>query len=349
MTNTVLPWHSRVPVLPLSRIPGWRPTAGGWRLMVASFLLAAAGTAAAQEWRPSRNIDIIVSSGPGSASDREARVTQKLLQELPGMPPVVVTNRQGGGGTVAWTFVSQRAGDAHYLSTLNVALLTNQILGSTQIRYQDLTPLTILMREYIAVWTRAESPIASAKDLLARLKKIPSSVSFGLSPALGNQNHIVLGMLARAAGIDPKGMKIVVYSSGGQGTTAALGGHVDVWAGTLGGAMPHAQAGTIRVLGISTEQRQPGKAAELPTFREQGIDAAYFAYRGFLGPGGLTPAQRAFWDQSFTKMVQTADWKRVEEEHGWGSGFLASADTRKHLDNEFENLKKILSDLGVTK
>jgi putative tricarboxylic transport membrane protein len=305
--------------------------------------------AAAQEWKPSRNIDIIVSSGPGSASDREARETQKLLQELPGMPPVVVTLRPGGGGTLAWTFVSQRAGDAHTLSTLNVALLTNQILGTTQIRYQDLTPLTILMREFIAVWTRAESPIASARDLVARLKKNPQSVSFGLSPALGNQNHIVLGMLAKAAGIDPKALKIVVYSSGGQGTIAALGGHVDVWAGTLGGAIPHALSGAIRVLGISTEQRQPGPAAELPTFREQGIDAAYFAFRGFLGPGGLTPAQRAFWDQAFSTIVQGEEWKKAQEKNAWGSGFLDSAGTRKHLDAEFEVLKKILADLGVTK
>jgi putative tricarboxylic transport membrane protein len=320
------------------------------RLLVPiSFFFLVLPPALAQDWRPSRNIDIIVSSGPGGAADREAREAQKFLQALPGMPPVVVTNRQGGGGTVAWTFVSQRTGDAHILSTLNVALLTNQILGSSPLRYQDLTPLAILMREFIAVWTRSESRIASAKDLLARLKSDPSSVSFGLSPALGNQNHIVLGMLAKAAGADPKALKIVVYSSGGQGTTAALGGHVDVWAGTLGGALPHAETGTIRVLGISSEQRQPGRAAALPTFREQGIDAAYFAFRGFVAPGGLTAAQRAFWDQSFARVVQSAEWKKTEEEHAWGSGFLSSAETRKHLDTEFEILKKILTDLGVTK
>jgi putative tricarboxylic transport membrane protein len=313
-----------------------------------AFCLAAA-PAVAQDWKPSRNVDFIVSSGPGGAADREAREVQRFLQELPGMPPVVVSNRQGGGGTVAWSYVSQRAGDAHVLSTLNVALLSNQILGTTQVGYRDLTPLAILMREFIAVWTRSESPIASAKDLLARLKSNPASVSFGLSPALGNQNHIVLGMLAKAAGVDPKALKIVVYSSGGQGTTAALGGHVDVWAGTLGGAIPHAQTGAIRVLGISAEQRQPGGAAALPTFREQGVDAAYFAFRGVVGPGGLTPAQRAFWDQSFAKVVQNPEWKKIEEKNAWGSGYLDSAATRKHLDIEFELLKKILADLGVTK
>src|SRR5690606_31139801 len=116
-------------------------------------------------------------------------------------------------------------------------------------------------------------------------------------PALGNQNHIVLGMLANAAGIDPKSLKIVVYSSGGQGMTAALGGHVDVWAGTLGGALARSRkGGGVRVLGVSSEKRAPGKdAAQLPTFREQGIDAVFAAFRGWQGPPGLTQAQRAFW------------------------------------------------------
>ena len=314
-----------------------------------AFCLAAA-PAAAQAWSPSRNIDIIVSSGAGGAADREARETQHFLQQLPGMPPVVVSNRQGGGGTVAWTSVAQREGDGHVISTLNVALLTNQILGTAKIGYRDLTPLAILMREYIAVWTRTESPIASAKDMVARLKKDPASVSFGLSPALGNQNHIVLGMIAKAAGIDPKLLKIVVYSSGGQGMTAALGGHVDIWAGTLGGALARSKkGGGVRVLGVSAAERQAGDAAELPTFREQGVDAVYAAFRGFQGSPGLTPAQRAFWDKAFSTIVQSDEWKKIELKNAWGSGYLDSAATRKFLDGEYELLRKTLAELGVIK
>jgi len=130
--------------------------------------------AAAQEWKPSRNIDIIVSSGPGGAADREAREVQKFLQALPGMPPVVVTNRQGGGGTLAWTFIAQHPGDPHYLGTLSPGLVTNEIVGTSPLSYRDFTPLNILMREYIVVSTRTESPLNSAKDLIARMKKDPA-------------------------------------------------------------------------------------------------------------------------------------------------------------------------------
>ena len=96
---------------------------------------------------------------------------------------------------LAWTVLLQHPADAHYIATMNVTLVTNHILGVSKLRYQDLTPLNILIREYVAAFTRIDSPIASTKELLARLRKDPASVSFGFSPARGNQNHIVLGMI----------------------------------------------------------------------------------------------------------------------------------------------------------
>jgi putative tricarboxylic transport membrane protein len=174
-------------------------------------------------------------------------------------------------------------------------------------------------------------------------------VSFGISPARGNQNHIVLGMLARAAGADPKALRIVVYSSGGAGTTAALGGHVDVWAGTVGNALPHFATGRIRVLGVSAPQRQPGAMAAVPTFREQGVDAAYSAWRGFLGPRGLTAAQTAFWDSTFARIVEDEAWRAELEKNAWGREFKGAAETRRHLEAEHRLLERMLGELGITR
>ena len=303
--------------------------------------------AASQDWKPQHNIDIVVNSGAGGAADRQSRVVQKFLQSVPVIPSVSVTNRVGGGGTIAMTFLTQHPGDAHYLGVLSTSLLTNHIVGVSQIRYQDLTPLCILMREYVLAWVRADSPIASSKDLIARLQRDPKSVSFGFSTAPGNQNHVVIGMIARTARIDPKNVKIVLFASGGQGMTAALGGHVDVWVGTPGGAIPHLLSGTVRALGISAAQRQPGPFAAVPTFREHEIDAVYYAWRGFIGPKGLTPPQIAFWDSTFAKMVQSNEWKKELDDNAWSDDFRGSADTRKHLDAEYELLRKMLADLGV--
>lgn len=304
-------------------------------------------TAAAQDWKPSKNIEIVVNSGAGGAGDRAARVPQRLLQNLLGLSSISVVNKPGGGGSIAYTYLAQHEKDAHYLCTLSTGLLTNEIVGVSKLSYRELTPLNILMREYIAVWTRAESPLVSAREVVARLKKDPASLSFGFATAPGNQNHIVIGMLAKSAGIDPKLIKTVIFASGGAGMTAALGGHVDVWVGTQGGALQHMRAGKARALGVSAAQRQDSGFENVPTLREQGIDAEYYAWRGFIAPRGLTAAQIAFWDQAFARIAKSDEWRRELADNGWADGFTASAETRRRLDAEFGLLTTMLGELGL--
>jgi len=312
-------------------------------LGVAVFLPAAV----AQEWKPSKAVELIVNSGAGGAGDRGVRVPQRMLQNLPGMPGIAVVNKPGGGGSVAYTYLAQHEKDAHYLCNLSTGLLTNEIVGVSKLSYRDLTPLNILMREYVAVWTHGASPLASGRDVVARLKKDPASLSFGFATAPGNQNHIVIAMIAKAAGIDPKSVKTVIFASGGAGMTAALGGHVDVWVGTTGGALQHMRGSKARILGVSAAQRQEGGFESIPTLKEQGIDAEYYAWRGFVAPRGLTAAQVAFWDQAFARVVKSDEWKKEMTDNGWAEGFVGAAEIRRRLDTEFALLGGLLGEIGL--
>ncbi len=315
-----------------------------------SVLVLFIGVAAAQtpggEWKPSRTVDIVVGSAPGGSPDRTARLVQRILQTNPLFPNVSVDNRPGGGNTVAWAFMAQHAGDAHYIATYSPTLITNRIMGTSQLNYADFTPLNILFREYVVVAVRTESPISSGKDLVARLKQDTSAVSFCFAAARGNHNHIALGMLLKAAGADPRKAKMVINNSGGESLTMALGGHVDVLASAPAGVLSSMQSGKLRVLGVTSPQRLP-QMPNVPTFREQGIDAVFFSWRGFIAPKGLTPAQIAFWDQTFAKLVQADEWKKDVETNVWTESFTASAETRKHLDHENEVTRTMLVDLGV--
>ena len=303
--------------------------------------------AMAQEWKPAKNVEIVVNSGAGGAADRSARVVQRLLGAVPGFSSMTVVNKPGGAGTVAFTYVQQHPGDAHYLCTMGTSILTNEIVGTSKLSYRDLTPLNILMREYIVAWVRNESPLTSAKEVITRIRKDPTSLTFGFATAPGNQNHIVIGMLAKAAGVDPKAVKTVIFSSGGAGMTAALGGHVDVWVGTSGGGLQHQRSGKARVLGVSAARRMAGGLENAPTFREQGIDAEYFAWRGFVAPGGLTAAQTAFWDQAFARIIKAEEWKKDLELNAWAEDFSGAAETRKRLEAENELLTARLTELGL--
>ena len=327
------------------RSAGVRRVAARCAMGVAASLMIA--PAMAQGWKPQKNVEIVSTAGAGGSADRGARVVQKYFQAMPGMPSVTVSNRTGGGGIVALTFMAQHPGDAHYLATMATNVLTNQIVGVTQLSYRDFTPINILVREYIVVSVLPDSPLASSKDVIARLRKDPGSMTFGFGTSPGNQNHVVIAMMARAAKVDPKLLKTVIFKSGSDAATAMLGGHVDALVGTPGTILPHIQGGRARAIGTSAPQRQQGPYAQTPTLREGGIDAVYYAWRGYLGPRGLTPQQVAYWEQAFAKVTEADEWKQDLQKNAWTEDFRGAAEARKHLDSEFELLKTILAELGV--
>jgi len=305
--------------------------------------------AAAQQWKPARTVELVVGSSPGGSPDVMARLVQRIFQTTGLVPSSTVVNKPGAANTIGWAYLNQHVGDAHYIATYSPALIGNRIMGTTQLNYQDFTPLNILAREYVVLSVRGDSPVATLKDLSARLRKDPQSVSFAFATARGNHNHVVMSMYLKSIGVDPKVAKVVVYSGGGEALTAFLGGHVDVYVASPRSMVPLQKDGKAKVLGISTAQRQSGALADLPTFKEQGVDAVFFTWRGFMAPKGLKPAEIAYWDAVFDKLAQGEEWKKDTESQFWNADYLLSAETRKHLDRENEVMKGILSDLGLAK
>src|SRR6185503_2057925 len=132
----------------------------------AAFSAAAyAGPGAAQDWKPSKTVEIVVGSSPGGSPDVMARLVQRIFQGNGLVPTSTVVNKPGAANTIGWAYLNQHAGDAHYIATFSPALIGNRIMGTTQLTYTDFTPLNILAREYVVLAVRADSPIASLKDL----------------------------------------------------------------------------------------------------------------------------------------------------------------------------------------
>jgi len=305
--------------------------------------------AIAQEWKPGKTVELVVGSSPGGSPDVMARLVQRIFQNSGLVPSSTVVNKPGAANTIGWAYLNQHAGDGHYIATYSPALIGNRIMGTTQLNYQDFTPLNILAREFVVITVRGDSPISSLKDLTARLKKDSQSASFAFATARGNHNHIVMSMYLKSIGVDPKMAKAVVYSGGGEGQTALFGGHIDVYMASPRSMMGPHKEGRARILGISSGQRQSGDLAVIPTLKEQGYDAEFFTWRGFMGPKGLKPGEIAYWDAAFEKLAQTPEWKKDTEEQFWNADYLLSARTREHLDRENTVMRGILTDLGLAK
>ncbi len=309
-----------------------------------------AAPAAAQNWQPDKNVEIVINTGPGSGQDVTGRFMQKLLQDLKLVPTSsTVVNKPGGGGAIAYGYMNQHQGDGHYVAIASKSLLTNHIMGRAPVTYTHLTPLAILFEEYIAVAVKADSAIKDGRDLLARMKADPASVSFGVATSLGNPNHQGVAMALKRVGVDVRKAKNVVFQSGGNAITSLLGGHVDVVPGSVGLMQSHLQAGSIRVIAIAAPQRLTGLFAQVPTWKEQGADAIVSNWRGLIGPGGMTPAQTAYWDRATRQFTQSEAWKQELAKKNWDDEYKASAETRKYMDAEYAELKGFLTEMDLAK
>jgi putative tricarboxylic transport membrane protein len=317
-------------------------------VFAAALVLAAALPAAAQ-WKPTKTVELVVGSAPGGSPDIMARLIQNIFQKTGLVPASAVVNKPGAANTIGWAYLNQHPGDGHYIATFSPAVIGNKLLGTSQLDYTDFTPLNILAREYVVFAVKADSPISSLKDLTARLKKDPQALSFAFATARGNHNHITMSMYLKSIGVEPKVAKAVVYPGGGPAQTALLGGHIDVYVASPRSMVPLSKEGRVRVLAISAPQRQTGPKADIPTFRELGHDAVFFTWRGFMGPRGMKAPEIAYWDQVFAKLAQTEEWRKDTEQQMWVSDYTLSAETRKHLDRESEQMKVILTELGLAK
>ncbi len=321
-----------------------------WVLLPCLAMGGAFDAAAQPSWRPDKNVEIVVPAAPGGGTDRTARAVQRIFHEGRIVEAaVVVANRPGGGGGIGWTYVAQRAGDPHYLAMTQPALLTNFITGASKINHTNLTPIVQLANEYIGFSVKPESPLKTAGDLIDQLRKDPRSIVFGVSNALGAPGHIALALATRATGIDVRKLKVVVFASGGESQTALLGGHVDVVPTTVANLVSPLQAGRVRVLAVTAPRRIGGVFAQIPTWREHQVDAVVGNWRGIAGPPKLERNQVAYWEIAFSQMIRSEEWKKDLDANSAEPDFMGSAESRRFLDAELEQLRKVLSELDLAK
>ncbi len=319
-------------------------------VFAAALAAACVAPAFAQEsWKPTRPVTLIAPNAPGGTSDRTARELQRIFQAHRLVEVAVnVVNRPGGAGTIALNQLNAQPGDAHVLLMATSAAISNHITGLTTYNYSDFTAIAMLLGDNYGVNVRAGSTVQSARDMLERLKKSPDALSFGLS-SVGGTNHTSLVAALKKGGVDFKRVKLVTFAGGGQISLQLLGGHVDAINTGLSNMVDHLRQGKMRTLVISGPRRMGAPFADVPTWKELGIDVVLMGWRGILAPKGLTPAQTAYWDGVFRRLAQTEDWKSDLQNNYWENIYTGAAETRRWLDAEYIELKQVLTELGLAK
>lgn len=294
--------------------------------------------------------ECIAPAKPGGGFDLTCKLAQGGLEKVV-TDPVRVTYMPGGIGAVAYNaIVAQRPGEGNTI----VAVSSGSLLALAQGKFgkyneHDVKWLAAMGTDYGMVAVRADSPYKTLKDLVAAMKQDPKKVVFGASGTIGNQDWMKAALVARAAGVDHKTFRYVAFEGGGEALTALLGGHVQVMTGDASEAIPHLQAGKIRILAVMADKRLDGVLKDIPTAKEQGHDISWPIIRGFYMGPKVTSADYDYWVKAFSKMLTTKEFSKLREERGLFPFSMTGAEFDAYAKKAVGDYGKLVKEFDLVK
>ena len=289
-------------------------------------------------------LEIIAPAGPGGGYDQLARSTQEVLQAEKLAAGVQVQNIPGAGGTIGLAQFVTKGSRTPSLLVAGLGMIGAIAINKSPVTLEQVQPLARLTGEYQPLVVAADSPIKSVNDLLAQFKADPGSVSWG-GFALGSPDHILCALIVKAGGGEVAKMNYIVAGAGGEMLAQVMGGHLTVATGGLNEMAQQIETGKLRAIGISSPERLPG--VDIPTFKEQGVDATLVNWRGLMAPAKMRSADKEALDQAMGEMVKSDQWQALLKERGWVDMYQSAAEFSEFLGPERSRIEGILRDLGL--
>jgi tripartite-type tricarboxylate transporter receptor subunit TctC len=279
------------------------------RRMLLAAAAAAASTAlpsrAADAPYPSRPVRVIVPFGAGGTADLVARlVSEQLTERL--AAPFVVENRPGAGGTIGSDLLAKAPADGYTLGWGSVSTHATSVSLYPKLPYhpeRNFTPIARVAAIPNVMVVSRQLPVENLDAFIALARNSPSKLNFG---SIGNATSQHLGgeLFKMRTGVE---MVHVPYRNNGLLTGDLINGTLHVVFDNLPNVLGHIQAGTLRALGITTEQRWP-YLPDVPTLGEQGVkDFDISSWLGLFGPAALPPAVVTKLNQAVNEILASTE------------------------------------------
>ncbi|ALA18387.1 MULTISPECIES: tripartite tricarboxylate transporter substrate binding protein [Chelatococcus] len=292
----------------------------------------------------SLELKIMAPAAPGGGWDQTARAMQAALTESGAVKSAQVVNVPGAGGTVGLAQFVNAKGDGSQLMVNGFVMVGAILTNKSPVTLEQVTPIARLTAENQAIVVPADSPIKSAKDLAEALKADPAKVTWAGGSA-GGTDHIMVGLFAKAIGVDPTKINYVPFSGGGEALAAILGGKVTAGVSGYGEFEGQVKAGKLRLIAIAAEE--PVQGIDAPTLKSEGIDLAIVNWRSVVAPPGLSDEQKKALLEAIDKMVKSNQWQETLKAKGWDDAYLAGDDFAAYLKNEQVRVGEVLKSIGL--
>ncbi|MCL4762841.1 MAG: tripartite tricarboxylate transporter substrate binding protein [Burkholderiales bacterium] len=290
-------------------------------------------------------LKMMIPANPGGGWDSTGRALAAAMQSAKAVGSVQFENKGGAAGTLGLAqFINSAKGDPNALMMGGMVMVGGILLNKSPVDLSMVTPIARLTSEYEVIVVPASSPHKTLADLLAAYKANPGAVSWGGGSA-GGTDHILAGMVVKAAGADATKVNYVPFKGGGEAVAAIVGGHVTAGVSGLSEFSEHIKGGRMRALGVSA----PGRKEGILTLKEAGVDVVLGNWRGAFGGPGLSSAQRDGLVRAVKAGVDSPAWRDTLVKQGWDEAWLAGDAYKAFVDEDIKRIAAILDSLGMRK
>jgi putative tricarboxylic transport membrane protein len=315
------------------------------RRLFFSFLVAFALSAMASLIHAQPSLKMMIPANPGGGWDQTGRHLAAAMQSAKLVSSVQFENKGGAGGTIGLAqFVNSAKGDPNATMIGGMVMIGAIYLNNSPVNITMATPLARLTGEYEIIVVPANSPHKTMADLVKAFKAKPGGVSWGGGSA-GGTDHILVGLIAKEAGVDPAKINYVPFKGGGEAIAAIVGGHVTAGVSGIGEFAEQIKGGRMRALAVSSSSRVEG----FRTLKEQGLNVELANWRGIFGAPGITTAQRNALIKIVRGAAESKAWKETLTKLGWSPIFLSGDAYKKFIDEDTKRIAGIIDSLGIKK
>lgn len=287
---------------------------------------------------------LMAPAAPGGGWDGFARESQQAIKAGGISNNVQVVNVPGAGGTIGLGQFAQMEGRSDMLMVTGGVMVGAVELADSGVSLGQVQPVARLADDYAALVVPADSEFQTLDEFIEAWKKDPGGTSIS-GGSLGSIDHLLTGLVAEEVGIDPADTNYIAYSGGGEALTSMLSGT------TVGGMSGYnevadqVEAGMLRALAISSEERLPG--VDVPTFKEQGVDAVMANWRGLAAAPGVEGEELTELMEIVDEYRQTDEWKDSLERNSWTDSYMVGDEFEAFLQDEIERTQEIVEGLGL--
>lgn len=298
-----------------------------------------------------RDLAMWIPNSPGGGYDQTGRAAVGAMEaeDITG-GTFEVTNILGAGGSVALSRLMGQEGDEHLLMTVGLGVVGSSYSLAQDYSLNDTTPIAQLIEDQEAVLVPADSPFRTIDDFVEAWTADPGSLAIGGGSSPGGPDHLFPMQLAAALDIDPTRVqaRYVPYDGGGPLTSALLGSKIDVGFSGLGEFEGQIEAGELRALAVSGEERLPGEVlGSVPTLTESGIDLVFTNWRGIVAPPGISEERQAELIGYVEEMHASEEWQEALAANGWIDALKTGEEFGEFLREQDARVAQTLEEVGL--